>query len=172
MAETGYFTCYTVIVDSAGKQGRVDMRVSLADAQAYVAAADSAARLLTKVGLLLFAVEDLQLHPTQNIYKRGLDYGFLEIPFQKPAVDDYVYRSNKIKNDISTTNAGLPATAFFTIPAYDESKITMESNGINVVVSGLGITAEIQNLLNQVGDTWLSIYNTAGVIEEITLNDE
>jgi hypothetical protein len=172
MAETGFYTAYTVIVDSANKQGRVDMRVSDVDAKAYVAAADSAARLLTKVGLLLTAVEDLQLHPTQNIYKRGLDYGFLELPFQKPAVDDFVYRSNKLKNDVATTNAGLPATNFFTIPAYDPALITMESNGVNVVISGLGITTEVQNLLNQVGDTWLSMYNTAGVIEEITLNDE
>lgn len=172
MAETGYFTCYTVIVDSANKQGRVDMRVDAVDAQAYVAAANTAARDATKVGLLIKSVENLQLHPTQNIYKRGLDYGFLEIPFQKPAADDGVYRSNKLKNDIATNNAGIPATASFTIPAYDPAVISMESNGVNVVISGLSITAEIQNLLNQVADTWVSIYNTPGAINEITLNDE
>ena len=171
MAETGYFTAYTVIVDSANKQGRVDMRVSAADAQAYVAAIDTAARDLTKVGLLINAVETLQLHPTQNIYKRGLDYGFLELPFQKPAQDDGVYRSNKLKVDVATSNAGLPATNFFTIPAYDPAQISYDSNGINIVISGLSITTEIQDLLTQVADTWVSLYNTAGAVEEITVND-
>lgn len=171
MAETGYFTAYTVIVDSANKQGRVDMRVSEADAQAYVAAANTAARDATKVGLLIGAVEALQLHPTQNIYKRGLDYGFLELPFQKPAQDDGVYRSNKLKVDIATSNAGIPATNFFGIPAYDAAVVSFDTNGINIVISGLSITTEIQNLLTQIADTWVSLYATAGAVEEITVND-
>jgi hypothetical protein len=172
MAETGYFTAYTVIMDSAGKQGRVDMRVALADAQLYVAAANTAARDATKVGLLINSVETLQLHPTQNIYKRGLDYGFLELPFQKPAVDDRVYRSNKLKVDVATDNAGIPAHNSFSIPAYDDSLITLDTNAVNVQISGLGVTTEISDLLAQIADTWVSLYNTAGAVDEITINDE
>lgn len=172
MAETGFYTAYTVIVDSAGKQGRVDMRVSDVDAKAYVAAADTTARNASKVGLLLIAVENMQLHPTQNIYKRGLDYGFLELPFQKPGVDDFVYRSNKLKIDIATDNAGIPTTAFFTIPAYDGTDVVLESNGVNVAISGPSATAAITNLLAQIADTWVSSYNTAGAVTEITINDE
>lgn len=173
MAEVAYFTAYTTIGDSAKKLTRVDMRVDSVDAKAYVAALDEAARALTKVGLLLGSIEEMQLPvDAPAIYARGLDYGFREVPFAFPLFTAGIYRSNKLKVDIATTNAGLPATNFFTIPAYDEAEITYESNGINVVLSGLGVTAEVTNLITQITDTWLSIYGTAGTVIEITVNDD
>lgn len=173
MAETLYAEAYTIIGDSAKKKARVGLRVDSVDAKAYVAAADTAARDLTKVGLLIKAVEEMQLPvDAPSIYKRGLDYGFLELPFAFPLFTAGIYRSNKLKVDFSTSNNGLPATGFFTIPAYDESEITMESNGINVVLSGLGVTAEVTDLIVQVADTMLSSYGTAGAVIEITVNDE
>lgn len=173
MAETGQYHAYTIIGDTAKKLARVSLRVDLTDAQAYVAAANEAARAATKVGLLLLAVENLQLlGATNNIYGRGLDYGFLELPFAYPTTLENVYRSNKLKVDLATTNAGLPATNFFTIPAYDPAEITKESNGVNVVLSGPGVSPEISNLITQLADTWLSIYNTPGAVVEITINDE
>lgn len=173
MAETLYAECYSVIGDSAKKKARVGLRVSEADAKAYVAAADTAARDATKVGLLVKSIEDLQLpHDAPAIYKRGVDYGFLEVPFSFPLYTAGIYRSNKLKVDFSTDNAGIPANGFFTIPAYDEAEIVMESNGINVVIAGLGVSAEIANLVVQVADTMLSGYNTPGAVIEITVNDE
>ena len=47
----------------------------------------------------------------------------------------------------------------------------MESNGMNVVLSGLSVTAEITALIAAVADTMLSSYGTAGAVVEITVND-
>jgi len=172
MADVGLMKAYLVVQDSAQKKARVELRVGETDAKAYVAAADTAARDLTKVGLLIKAVENLQLpHDAPNIYKRGVDYGFLELPFAFPAPGAFIYGSNKMKVDFQTDNAGLPATGFFTIPAYDTEEIAMESNGINVVLSGLSVTAEITDLIAKVADTMLSSYGTAAAVVEITVND-
>lgn len=173
MASVLYAEAYTIVGDSAKKKARVGLRVDSTDAKAYVAAADDAARAASKVGVLLAAVEAMQLpHDAPAIYKRGLDYGFLQDDFAFPAFSSGIYRSNKLKVDFSTTNAGLPATGFFTIPCYDEAEITMESNGINVVLSGLGVSAEVTALIAAVADTMLSSYGTAGAVIEITVNDE
>jgi len=172
MAETLYAEAYTIVGDSAKKKFRVGLRVDSVDAKAYVAALDTAARNATKVGILLAAIEEMQLPDTGgNIYKRGLDYGFLELPFAFPPSGDFIYGSNKMKIDFVTDNAGLPATGFFTIPAYDEAEISMESNGINVVISGLSVTAEVTALIAAVADTMLSSYGTAAAVNEITVND-
>lgn len=172
MADIDFMKAYIVVQDSAQKKARVELRISAADAQAYVAAANTAARAATKVGLLLESIEELILDTPDCIYAWGVDYGFLLDTFSPPVPEDKFYRSNKLKVDYNTTNAGLPATGSFTIPMRDESDINMESNGINVTKSGAGATAQILDLVAQVLDTVVSSYGTAvTAVSEITVND-
>jgi len=172
MADVGLMKAYLVVQDSAQKKARVELRVGETDAKAYVAALDTAARAATKVGLLLEAVVDLIQDTPDCLYAWGLDYGFLLDTFSPPIAEDKFYRSNKLKVDYNTLNAGLPATGSFTIPMRDEAAINMESNGINVVVTGAGASAEILDLVTQILDTLVSSYSTAVTdVTEVTVND-
>jgi len=172
MADIDFMKAYIVIQDSAAKKARVELRVGSTDAKAYVAAADTAARAATKVGLLLASVVALIQDTPDCIYAWGLDYGFLLDTFSPPVAEDKFYRSNKLKVDYVTTNASLPASGSFTIPMRDEGDINMESNGINVVITGAGQTAQISDLIAQVVDTVVSSYSTAVTsVSEITVND-
>lgn len=172
MADIAFMKAYVVIQDSAQKKGRVELRVSEVDAKAYAAAADTAARAATKIGLLLAAVVGLIQDTPACLYAWGVDYGYLLDTFSPPIAEDKFYRSNKLKVDYNTTNAGLPGTGSFTIPMRDEAAINMESNGINVVIAGVGVSAEIDELITQILDTVVSSYSTAVTdVTEITVND-
>lgn len=173
MADIANFSAYVVVQDSAKKKARVELRVDSTDAKAYVAAADTAARAATKVGLLLDSIIDLVVDTPDCLYAWGLDYGFLLSTFSPPIPDDKYYRSNKLNVSYTTTNNSLPARAGFTIPMRDDSVINMESNGLNVVLAGAGATTEITNLITQILDTVVSSYGTAANdVIEITINDE
>lgn len=172
MADIAVYEAHFTIYDSAKKAGRVGLRVDATDGKAYVAAADTAARAATKVGLLIAAVLDMILQAGGIEYEHGLDSKFLQSTFAYPLSEDEVYRSNKLKVDYVTNNAGIPANGSFTIPARDPAEYTMESNGINVVIGG-GATTEVANLMTQIVDTLLSSYSTAiSAVSEITVNDE
>jgi len=171
VADIAFYEAYFVIYDSAKKAGRVGLRVSETDGKAYVAAADTAARAATKVGLLLDSVADMVLDPATSEYKHGLDTGFLNSNFAFPPASDQNFRSNKIKIDYATTNNGLPANGSFSIPMRDPAQYAMESNGVNIDIIA-GATTEVENLIAQIVDTLLSAYGTGvGSVTEMTVND-
>lgn len=172
MADAPVYKAHLTIYDSAKKAGRVDLRVDATDGKAYVAAADTAARAATKVGLLLASVTAIIQNAGGIVYEWGLDAVFLQTTFAYPLPADQIWRSNKLKVDYATTNNGLPASGSFTIPARDPAEYTLESNGINVVIAG-SPTTEISDLLAQVVDTLVSSYGTVvTAVTEITVNDE
>lgn len=172
MADIPVYEAHITIYDSAKKAARIGLRVDATDAKAYVAAADTAARLATKVGILLAAVGDMISSFAGIEYEHGLDSKFLQSGFAYPLPSDQIWRSNKLKVDYATLNNGLPATGSFTIPARDPLEYTLESNGINVIIAGTP-TTEVDNLIAAVIDTLVSSYGTAvSAVNEITVNDE
>jgi len=169
MAEVEVFEAYVVVGDSAKKLGRVGLRVSAADGRAFVAAADTAARSATKVGLLLSAVSNLTLDNPNAIKSRGVDSSFVNDGFAFPATTLDAYLSNKLNVGYVTTLGGLPRNNQFTIPMRDVAEYALESNGINVVLDD---GADIADLVTQIADTMLSVYGTACTVSEITVNDQ
>lgn len=171
MAEVTTYWAYVSVKDSAKKLTRVAMRVSQTDAQAYVAAADEAARDATKVGLLIDSVANLTLTGPLNYYAKGLDTENLNDGFVQPAGNAGVYNSNKLNVAYQTNIGGTPKNRQFTIPQRDPTTFATESNGINVNI-GAGASAEIQDLIVQVADTLLGIDLQAAAVLEITVNDQ
>ncbi len=171
MAEVAMYTAYVSVKDSANKLTSVECRVSDVDGKAYVAAADEAARALTKVGLLLIPIKALMLTGTANYYEVGVKTGFRNDGFVRPAADSEIFNSNKLNIAYQTSIGGLPTNRDFTIPQRNTANYAMESNGTNVVI-GAGATATITDLITQVADTLLSIFGTACNIVEITVNDQ
>jgi len=169
MAEVPVYEAYVVVGDSAKKLARVAVRVDATDGKAFVAAADTAARSDTKVGLLLIAISNLTLNNPNAVKSRGVDSQFVNDGFTYPAAEDDAYISNKLNVSYQTTLGGLPRQNQFTIPMRDPAEYEMESNGVNVVLED---GADIEDLVTQIADTMLSLYGTACTVTEITVNDE
>lgn len=169
MAEVAVYKAYVVVGDSAKRLGRVELQVSETDGKAFVAAADTAARSATKVGLLLSSVSNLTLDNPNAIQARGVDSSFVNDGFAYPATTLDAYLSNKLNVSYATTLGGLPRNLQFTIPMRDPAEYSLESNGINVVLED---GADIEDLVTQIADTMLSLYGSACTVTEITVNDQ
>lgn len=171
MADVPFYSAYVSVTDSAKRTTNVSLRVDATDGKAYVAAADTAARAATKVGLLLAAVIDVMnatLGGTGEV-EHGVKSGFKNGSYAPFNPLSEIFNSNKLNIIYSTNNAGVPAQGGFSIPQRDPSEYVMESNGINV---SLADGAAIEELVTQIEDTVLSVYGTAVTVLEITVNDE
>jgi len=171
MADVPFYTAYVSAVDSADKSTHMEMRVDATDAKAYVAAADTAARAATKVGLLLIGMENLALWVIGGTgeVEHGVKSGFKNGSYVPFTVEAEAFRSNKLNVSYSTNNAGVPASGGFTIAIRNPAAYTLESNGVNLDLEDGGDT---ENLVTQIEDTVLSSYGTAVVVQEITVNDQ
>lgn len=167
MAEVMYYGAQLAVGDRAKKIAVWEMRVSEADGKAWIAAANTAGRDATDVGLLLDAVFDVVMS-SQYQYK-GVHAKAMNDAFVYPSGEAEAYNSNKINVSYSTFNAGLPRNLQVTIPQREASSYELESNGINIVLDD---TDEIANLVTQLEATALSPYGTAISVTEMTVNDE
>jgi len=159
MAIVEQFLASVQVGDSANKLASGSVRVSPADARAYIAAANQAARDATDVGLLLDSMIDITRAAGTNGYKKwSVEANFINDAFVYPDEDAGIYNSNKWKVTGSTTNNGLPAIDTFYIPQYLVTGIDMESDGISANLDDGGI---VENLVTQVLATALSKFGTA-----------
>lgn len=134
------------------------VRVSPADARAYIAAANQAARDATDVGLLLDAMIDVTRAVGTNQYKKwSVQCDFINDTFAPPSKDAAIYNSNKWKVTFRTTNNGLPTVDTIYIPEYLVAGVTMEADGISASLT----VAPMDNLVTQLVATGLSKYGTA-----------
>lgn len=166
MAEVMAYFAQLTVGDRAKKMSTWEMRVAAADAQAWIAAANTAARDATDAGLLIDSVFDVvgsSQYFSKNIVARAMNDAFIF-----PSGEAEVYNSNKINVSYSTFNAGLPRNLQVTIPQREASSYELESNGINIVLDD---TDEIANLVTQMNATALSPYGTAITVTEMTVND-
>ena len=167
MAEVVAPYAQLAVTDRQKRTAVFEMRVSTLDAQAWVAAANQAGRDATDVGLLLDAVFDVQM-PSQYLYK-GIHYKALNDAHVHPSGEAEAYNSNKIEVSYTTTNGGVPTTRGVTIAQREPSSYELESNGLNIVLAD---SDEIANLVTQLNATGLSLYGTAIVVQEMTVNDQ
>lgn len=166
MAETMYYAVELAVGDRAKKIAVFEMRVSTANGQAWVAAANEAARDATNAGLLIDAVFDLLL-ASQQKYKAVVARAMNDA-FVYPSGEVEAYNSNKLNVSYGTTSGGLPRNLQITIPQRDPASYELETNGINVVMED---GDEVENLVVNMELTGLSPYGTAVSITEITVND-
>lgn len=167
MAEVPVYELFVTVGDSAKKFATVSLRVDATDGKAYVAAADKAARDITKVGILQLAIFSLTM--SAQYYAFGLKSSFINDAFVYPAAETESFNSNKLNISYATLLGGLPRNLQFTIPQRNPSTYEMESNGINVVLADAD---DVAALVAAIADTMLSIYGTAATVSEITVNDE
>lgn len=167
MAEVPTYYAQVTVGDQAKKFSTVSLRVDATDAKAWVAAADTAARAATKVGLLQAAVFNLLRSSQQKSF--AVLSEMVNDAFVFPAITTDTFNSNKLNVTYLTSVGGLPRQLQFTIPQRQESGYSLESNGINV---DLEDGTDIPDLITQVIDTMLSSYGTAvTAVPEITVND-
>lgn len=166
MAEQMYYEAQLSLGDRAKKMATFAMRVSAADAQAWFAAANTAARDATNAGLLLDAVFDVVMSSqyfSKNVVGKAMNDAFVY-----PSGEAEAYNSNKINVSYSTTLGGLPRNLQVTIPQRDATSYELESNGINIVLTD---GDEIEDLVTVMETTGLSPYGTAITVTEMTVND-
>lgn len=113
---------------------QVSYRISQVAAQAYVAAADAAARAATSVGALITATDNLSLGVFDSARVR---YGEIEDTAVAPAADSGVYRFDKFafKYDANTKNYQV------SIPCRDMTAVELESDGVSFDITASAASA-------------------------------
>jgi len=144
-------------VDQTGQKRSAAVRVAPVDARLWFAAADHAARLATKVGLLLQSLNDAQASDgTSAIYEFYVTGHDISDTVVRPDGDPEVFNSNGIKLTYATTNGGLPVTESIFIP---QRAVGLPTNPDG---KSYDITASpFANIETQLLDTGLSSYGTA-----------
>lgn len=143
--------------DRANQVRSVPLFCSLADGQAWVAAADHAAAMATDLGLLMLALNDLQESDgTDTINKFYVSIEDVNDAYAPPAFSTEILNSNKIKLTYRTTRASLPVEESVYI-TQRKSTLTKNSDGksYNLTVS------PFVNLSTQMLATGLSSFGTA-----------
>lgn len=158
MAEVPTYIASVQFGDSAKRLGSASFIVSAADAQAYIAAANAAARLATDVGVLLDRAVKITRATGQNYWKKySLQADFINDAFLYPGAEDGIYITNRWKVTFSTTNAGIPAVDSLYVPEYLITGVVMESDGISANLDDAPVSDFVSSLLA----TGLSKYRTA-----------
>jgi len=165
MAIVEQFLASVQVGDQAKLLASASVRVSPADARAYIAAADQTARDATDVGLLLDALIDVTRAAGTNGYKKwSVESNFINDAYTPPDITTGIYNSNKWKVTFRTTNNSLPAVDTIYIPQYLLTGVVMESNGIFADLTD----PPVSNLVTQLEATGLSKYGTA-ILEVLTV---
>jgi len=126
------------------KQPRVSVfrcRISTASAQAYIAAADDAARAATPAGVLMAAVDALS-EGTKLSY--GISYEIEDGSVAPPASDAGVYPFDKFA---VSYKAGFDNYQV-TIPGRNLGGVFVESDGISIVIDPADAQVQTTNFIN------------------------
>lgn len=152
------------LIDSANKESSGSFRVSPANARAYLAAADQAARDATAVGLLLArGLAITRGSEVANSYKLYASVGidWVNDAAVKPSQAAAVYRSNKWKVTGRTTNNGVPAIDTVYVPEYLITGVDMESDGISADLTDQPVadfvTSFVATALSKFGTAFTSV---------------
>jgi len=132
MAETATYIASVQVGDSGKRLGSASFIVSAADAKAYIAAADAAARAATDVGVLLDAALNISRADLLSGWKKWtIQADFMNSLFEYPDKDDAIYVTNRWKVTFSTTNAGIPAVDTIYVPEYLITGVVMNDDGVS-----------------------------------------
>jgi len=124
------------VLDAAGKQASASFNISVADAEAWVAAADQTARNATNAGKLLRTALNIT-RATGTDAEKTYEVSKIVIndAAAAPASDSGIYNSNKWKVTGRTLNGVLPAIDTVYVPQYLITGVVMESDGISALLS-------------------------------------
>jgi len=129
----------------------VDHFVPAAAVTAYNAAADDTARAATLIGALLTAENDLTLGVEVSV---SVGFAYVQDAALPPAVSEFVFAFDKV--GVSFAADGEYYTS--SIPARDNSNITLSSDGITVD-TGAGASAEVT--------AYIAAFNAVVLSEEL-----
>lgn len=167
MAIVEKFIASVEVGDSASKLRSASIRVAPADARAYVAAANQAARAATDVGVLLAAALDItEVQATDHYKKWSMQCDFVNDAFTYFPNTDHVFNSNALKVTYSTTNNGVPAKESIYIP--------MRYSGLvyDGVTLDMNDGAELEAFCDALVAQGLSTYGSAILdVLSVTAND-
>lgn len=137
-------------LDSANRKTTTRIRVSEADAKAYVAAADEAAADATNVGLLLASIDDLT---ELTFVAKGVDFVYEE---NSPVLPTAAFRGNK-----AVFGYGSASARDFTISIPGRDNTVLNLNGVSIPVSGGAESTEVAAFNTQLVATGLDINGNA-----------
>lgn len=127
MAEIARYLLSVTVVDGVNRDSVIQYYIKAADAKAYFAAADTAARAATAIGVLIQRVLAITLAGALKWAVSG------EFAQDDPRpIDDDVLRGNKLSFGLSSGGRGLTTT----IPARNPAEYTQSADSLNISLTG------------------------------------
>lgn len=128
----------------------------------YLAAADDAARAATAAGLLVAAADALSLGVGKKVTVGSAFVDNLAVP---PDPDTFVFPFDKFGVAFAADGENYVSS----IPARDDSSVTMGSDGISVIITDPGWSAEVEAFIGAFESIVLSEEGAAATITQITI---
>jgi len=152
MAEIARYILSITVIDGVNRESVIQYYVKSADAKAYMAAADTAARNATNLGVLINNVEALTLAGTM---KWAISGEFLQDD-PRPIADD-VLRGNKLLFHLASGGRGLIST----IPARDPTAYTQDADSLSI---GLAAGDDVNTWVTQVNAYVVDAFGNSVVV--------
>lgn len=160
--ERSWFMSNTNPKTRTNKVATVRWRVPEVVVNNYLAAADDAARAATAAGVLIAAADSLSLGVPVKVTVGSAFVDSVAVP---PASDAFVFPFDKF--GISYRADGEQYVS--SIPARDDSAVTMGGDGISVIITDPGWSAAIEAFVGAFEAIVLSEENAAATITQITI---
>jgi len=143
------------------KISNVQFRVTTAHGQEYINALTQTLKDGTALGLMLLSFEDLS---AGNLIKKGVALETEDDAADYPAPDQFVFPYDKF---------GVSFQAGFdnyqlTIPGRDDTKVTVASDGVTVLLTD-GATTEVENFVSRFNGMVLGKNGTQGTVTNIKI---
>ena len=152
MAEIARYILSITVIDGVNRESVIQYYVKSADAKAYMAAADTAARNATNLGVLNNDVEALTLAGTM---KWAISGEFLQDD-PRPIADD-VLRANKLLFHLASGGRGLIST----IPARNPAAYTQDADSLSI---GLAAGDDVNTWVTQVNAYVVDAFGNSVVV--------
>jgi len=128
----------------------------------YLAAADDAARAATAAGQLVAAADDLSLGVGLKV---TVGSAFVDDQAVPPAAEDFVFPFDKFGVSFRADGENYVSS----IPARNDANVTISSDGISVIVTDPGWSAEVEAFITAFESIVLSEEGAAATITQITI---
>lgn len=128
----------------------------------YNAAADDAARAATAAGALIAAADALTLGVPLKV---SVGSAYVDNAAVPPEPDDFVFPFDKFGISFRADGENYVSS----IPARDNSKVTVGSDGISVIIEDPAWSAEVEAFIGAFEAIVLSEENAAATITQITI---
>lgn len=146
--------------DSRQKFTDVRIRITDADALAWMAAADYAAKQATQAGVMMAAVQGLV---AATPFEQGIQETFTDDTSVFPPSNDNIYNFDKINVG---WKAGLDRYTL-TLPARDDTAYNVADDGVTVIITGAGASAATTSFVSAFNNVAEGKNGLAGAVEKM-----